>query len=158
MDCYGVSLHVFFYDFLQNYLFLFYFLILNWLKITITIIVLKPGPAGRPRPGLSKKQAGNWPGETRSTRRVDPGPGRPGQTRLRPGFIYIYSWPKWCHFQLLQLKCQIPKQEEQRNEHSVEDPIDFKPNSRNLQTHFSREEEQRSRRPLNSWSLFQIQE
>ena len=85
----------FFYDFLQNYLFLFYFLILNWLKITITIIVLKPDPAGRPGrpgPGLSKKQAGNWPGETRSTRRVDPGPGRPGQTRLRPGFIYIYIY------------------------------------------------------------------
>jgi len=28
---------VFFYDFLQNYLFLFYFLILSWLKITVTI-------------------------------------------------------------------------------------------------------------------------
>ena len=54
----------------------------------------RPGPAGRPGsvagPGLSKKQAGNWPGQTRSTRRVDPGPGRPGQTRLRPGFIFFY--------------------------------------------------------------------
>jgi len=28
---------VFFYDFLRNYLFLFYFLILSWLKITVTI-------------------------------------------------------------------------------------------------------------------------
>jgi hypothetical protein len=50
--------------------------------------VLRPGPArrvnpgpGRPGPmvgpGLSKKQAGNWPGQTRSTR--DPaGPATPG--------------------------------------------------------------------------------
>jgi hypothetical protein len=54
-----------------------------------TSIVLKPGPArrvnpgpGRPGPragpGLSKKQLGIWPGETRLTRRVDPEPGRPG--------------------------------------------------------------------------------
>jgi hypothetical protein len=61
----------------------------------------RPGPAGRPGsvagPGLSKKQARNWPGETRSTRRVDPGPGRPGQTRLRPGFyIYIYIYIYIC--------------------------------------------------------------
>jgi hypothetical protein len=32
-----------------------------------------------------KNSLGNWPGETRSTRRVDPGPGPPGQTRVRPG-------------------------------------------------------------------------
>jgi hypothetical protein len=30
-------LFLFFYDFLRNYLFLFYFLILSWLKITVTI-------------------------------------------------------------------------------------------------------------------------
>ena len=45
-----------------------------------------------------------------------------------------------------------PKREEfsiERNERSAEDLINFKPNSRNLQTHFSREEEQRSRRLLN---------
>jgi len=91
--------------------------------------VLRPGPAqrvnpgpGRPGPvagpGLSKKQAGNWPGQTRSTRRVDPGPGRPGQTRLRPGFIFfIFLCPKRRRFSLLQLKSQIPKRQEQRDEH-----------------------------------------
>jgi len=45
-----------------------------------------------------------------------------------------------------------PKREEfsiERNERSAEDLINFKPNSRNLQTHFSHEEEQRSRRLLN---------
>ena len=40
----------------------------------------RPGLAGRPRsvvgPSLGKKQAGNWPGQTRSTRRVNPGPGQ----------------------------------------------------------------------------------
>jgi hypothetical protein len=56
-------------------------------------------------------------------------------------YIYIYSWPK---------------REKQRNECNAEDLINFKPNSRNLQTYFSREEEQRSRRLLNPWSLIQI--
>ena len=64
--------------------------------------VLRPGPArrvnpgpGRPGPmvgpGLSKKQAGNWPGQTRSTR--DPaGPATPGWD---PGlFFYIYSYAR----------------------------------------------------------------
>jgi len=32
-----VVFFLFFYDFLRNYLFLFYFLILSWLKITVTI-------------------------------------------------------------------------------------------------------------------------
>jgi hypothetical protein len=81
-------------------------------------IVLKPGPArwvdpgpGRPGlwPGLSKKQAGNWPGETRSTWRVGSGPGRLGQTRLRPSLIFIFSWPKRRCFGLLQLKGQNEK-------------------------------------------------
>jgi hypothetical protein len=89
-------------------------------------------------PGLSKKKGWEL---TRSTWRVDPvGPGKPGWD---PGlfYIYIYSWPK---------------REKQRNERNAEDLINFKPNSRNLQTYFSREEEQRSRRLLNPWSLFQI--
>ena len=59
----------------------------------------RPGPAGQPgtrptracgRAGSKQKKAGNWLGKIRSTRRVDPGPGRPGQTRLRPGFIFFY--------------------------------------------------------------------
>jgi len=41
----------------------------------------RPGLASRPGsvagPGLSKKQAGNWPGETRSTRDTA-SPGKPG--------------------------------------------------------------------------------
>jgi hypothetical protein len=58
----------------------------------------RTGPAGRPGPetgpGGGKNPLGNWPGETRSTRRVDPGPGPPGQTRVRPGqfFFYISSY------------------------------------------------------------------
>jgi hypothetical protein len=51
-------------------------------------IVLKPGPARRvdpgssrsgpgTGPGLSKNSSGSWPGETQSTRRVNPEPGRP---------------------------------------------------------------------------------
>ena len=61
----------------------------------------RTGPAGRPGrpgpetdPGGGKNPLGNWPGETRSTRRVDPGPGPPGQTRVRPGqfFFYIGSY------------------------------------------------------------------
>ena len=27
-------------------------------------------------------------------RRVNPGPGRPGQTRLRPGFFFLYSYAR----------------------------------------------------------------
>jgi hypothetical protein len=45
-----------------------------------------------------------------------------------------------------------PKQEEfsiERNERNAEDLINFKPNSRNLRTHFSRKEEQRSKRLFN---------
>ena len=80
--------------------------------------VLRPGPArrvdpgpGRPGsvagPGPSKKQAGNWPGQTRSTQRVDPGTGRPGQTRLRPGYIFFYIlMPETTSFWPLQLKSQ----------------------------------------------------
>jgi len=50
----------------------------------------RPGPAGRPGsvagPGLSKKPS--W--ELARPDPVDPGPGRPGQTRLRPGFFFLY--------------------------------------------------------------------
>jgi len=53
----------------------------------------RTGPAGRPGPGTGpgegKNPLGNWPGETRSTRRVDPRPGPPGQTRVRPGQLTI---------------------------------------------------------------------
>jgi len=63
----------------------------------VYIKVLKPGPARRvdPRPGPGdrsgggKNQLGSWPGETRSTRLVDPGPGPPGQTRVRPGLFFF---------------------------------------------------------------------
>jgi hypothetical protein len=41
-----------------------------------------------------------------------------------------------------------PKREEHRNERSAEDLINFKSNSRNLQTHFSREEEQQTLKSL----------
>jgi hypothetical protein len=62
--------------------------------------VLKPGPArrvdsgpGRPGPetgpGGGKNPLGSWPGETRSTRRVDPGTGPPGQTQLRPDLFFF---------------------------------------------------------------------
>jgi len=61
---------------------------------------LKPGPARRvdlgpcrpgPRigPGLNKNPPGSWPGKTRLTRWVDPEPGRPGKTRLRPGLLFF---------------------------------------------------------------------
>jgi hypothetical protein len=81
--------------------------------ITIDLgIVLNPGPArrvdpgpGRPGsvagPGLSKKRLGTGPvrpgrpgGSTWDP--ADLGkPGRPGQTRLRPGFyIYIYMYDR----------------------------------------------------------------
>jgi len=72
--------------------FFFYF-------IQVFTNVLKPGPAwrvdpgpGRPGPGTGpgggKNPLGNWPGETRSTRRVDLGPGPPGQTRVRLGCLF----------------------------------------------------------------------
>ena len=59
-------------------------------------IVLKPGPArrvdpgpGRPGPGtgpgLSKNPPGSWPGETRSTRRVNRNPVDPG----KPGYRFL---------------------------------------------------------------------
>ena len=77
----------------------------------VYIKVLKPGPARRvdPRPGPGdrsgggKNQLGSWPGETRSTRLVDPGPGPPGQTRVRPGlFFLILAVIKRCRFGLLK--------------------------------------------------------
>jgi hypothetical protein len=50
----------------------------------------RTGPASRPRPGTGpgggKNPLGKWPSETRSTRRVDPGP---GQTRVRLGQLTI---------------------------------------------------------------------
>jgi len=52
----------------------------------------RPG-SGRPGPGTGpgggKNLLWSWPGKTRSTRRVDPGPGPPGQTRVRPGQFYF---------------------------------------------------------------------
>ena len=49
------------------------------------------GPAGRPGPGTGqgggKNPFGSWPGETRSTRQVDPGPGPPGWDPVY--FFYI---------------------------------------------------------------------
>jgi len=54
----------------------------------------RTGPAGRPGPGIGsgggKNPLGNWPGETRSTRWVDLGPGPPGQTRVRPSQFFFY--------------------------------------------------------------------
>jgi len=98
----------------------------------VLISVLRPGPARRVDPGsvvgpgLSKKQARDWLGQTRSTRRADLGPGRPGQTRLRPEFIFfISSCPKRRRFGLLQLKEQRDEciAEQQKWE---EDLINFK--------------------------------
>ena len=70
----------------------------------------RTGPAGRPGPGRpgpetgpggGKNPLGNWPGETRSTRWVDPGPGPPGQTRVRPGqFFFILAVTKRQRFGL----------------------------------------------------------
>jgi hypothetical protein len=73
---------------------------------------VNPGP-GRPGPvagpGLSKKQVGNWPGQTRSTRRVDPGPG------WDPGLFFIYIlMPKTTLFWPFTIK--RPKRQEQRDE------------------------------------------
>jgi len=60
------------------------------------------------------------PGQTRSTRRVDPGPGRPGQTRLRPGFIFfIYSYAR-------NDKSRETNHEHCRAEKWEEDLINFK--------------------------------
>jgi hypothetical protein len=67
----------------------------------VSIIVLKPGPARWVDPGpgrtgpetgssLSKNPLRSWPGETRSTQRVDPEPDRPGQTRLRPDYLPLF--------------------------------------------------------------------
>jgi hypothetical protein len=74
--------------------------------------VLRPGPArrvdpgpGRPgsvaEPGLREKQAGNWPGQTRSARP------HPAETRVY--FFFISSCPKRRRFGLLQLKGQNNK-------------------------------------------------
>jgi len=56
----------------------------------------RTGSAGRPGrpgpetgPGGGKNPLGSWPGETRSTRRVDPGTGPPGQTQLRPDLFFF---------------------------------------------------------------------
>jgi hypothetical protein len=122
----------------------------------------RSGPAGRPGsvagPGLSKKQAGNWLGQTRSTRRSTRDPvARANSAETRVYFflyIYTHSWPKRRCFGLLQLKGQNEKSRGMNAVQKWEDLINFKPNSRNLQTHFSCEEEQRSRRLLNPWSLF----
>jgi hypothetical protein len=109
----------------------------------------RPGrPGSVAGPGLSKKQVGNWFGETRSTW-INPAETQPYYIYIYI-YIYIYThttettsfWP---------FTVERPKREEfsiERNERSAEDLINFKPNSRNLQTHFSHEEEQRSRRLL----------
>jgi hypothetical protein len=83
--------------------------------INVTIIfrishnVLKSGPVrrvnprpSRPRPGTGpgegKNPFGNWPGETRSTQRVDSDPVKPGETRP----IFLIGWKmgvlreRWC--------------------------------------------------------------
>ena len=60
----------------------------DMVTISVVNIVLKPGPARRvdpglgrlghgTGPGLSKNSPRNWPGETQSTWRDNPGPGRP---------------------------------------------------------------------------------
>jgi len=67
----------------------------------VKCIVLRPGPGPGTGPGEGKNPLGNWPGKTRSTRRVDPGPGPPGQTRVRPGlFFFSLIDVKRCRFGL----------------------------------------------------------
>ena len=72
-----------------------------WEVIWDESIVFKPGPArrvdlrpGRPghgtRQGGGQNPLGNWPGQTRSTWWVDPGPSPPGQTRVRPDHLFFY--------------------------------------------------------------------
>ena len=62
--------------------------------------VIKPGPARRvdpgpdrpggwTGPGLIKDRLWQQPGQTRATRRVNPGPGR---TRTRPGFFFFFKF------------------------------------------------------------------
>jgi hypothetical protein len=64
--------------------------------------VIKPGPAWQVEPGpswpggwtgsgLLKDRLMQQPGKTRSTRRVNPWPGRPSQTRTRPGVYFFLS-------------------------------------------------------------------
>ena len=69
---------------------------------------VNPGP-GRPGPvagpGLSKKQAGNWPGQTR--------PARPNPAETRVYFFYILM-PETTSFWPFTIK--RPKRQEQRDE------------------------------------------
>ena len=92
--------------------------------------VLRPGPArrvgpgpGRPGsvagPGPSKKQAGNWPGQTRSTRRVDP-EGRPRNRPARPNpaetRVYFFLYPHARNDVVLAFTIKKPKRQQQRGE------------------------------------------
>jgi len=69
----------------------------------------RPGPVGRPGPGTGpgggKNPLENWPGKTQSTRQVDPGPGPPGQTRMRPGQFFLF-WLSLNDVIFCFLKCQ----------------------------------------------------
>jgi hypothetical protein len=84
-----------------------------------------------------------------------PARANPAETRVFFFFdIFMTETTSFWPFTLIR-----PKQDEQRNERSAkvrlwEDLINFKPNSRNLQTHFKREEEERSRRLLNKDRCF----
>jgi len=48
-----------------------------------------PGPGGWTGSGLIKDRLWQQPGQTRATRRVNPGPGR---TRTRPLFFFFQMW------------------------------------------------------------------
>jgi hypothetical protein len=54
----------------------------------------RPGTAGRPGsvagPGLSKKQAGNWPGRPGGSTRDPAGPARPNPAETR---VYFFLYP-----------------------------------------------------------------
>jgi hypothetical protein len=123
-------------------------------------IVLKPGPVGRPGSVAGFKQKNRLgigpvrPGRPDWSARDPAGSGKHGWDPAL-FFIYIFMTETTSFWPFIVKR---PKQEEQKNERSAEDLINFKSNSRNLQTHFSREEEQRSRRLLNPWSMFQIWE
>jgi len=78
--------------------------------------VLRPGPARRVDPGPGRpgsKQKTGW--ELARPDPVDLGPSRPGQTRLRPEFIFLYIlMPETTLFWPFTIK--RPKQQEQRDE------------------------------------------
>jgi hypothetical protein len=75
----------------------------------------RPGP--KTGPSLSKNPFRSWPGETRSTRRVDP---EPGQTQLRPNYL-----PFFVFYRFKQLSVEIEKTISKQKRRDTKDIISF---------------------------------